>query len=153
MNNFDDIIICSTDTVVGIGGKVNDEVLEKIYFLKNRPSNKKIIILVGSIEQALEFGQFNQTAKKIAQKEWPGATTIIVNNQGFRMPNNKKLIDFLLKNGPHYMTSANKSGFPPIKIEQAKEVFPEVKNVYDFGPGTNVPSILINLDTNEVIKR
>ncbi|QKT05569.1 Sua5/YciO/YrdC/YwlC family protein [Mycoplasma sp. OR1901] len=153
MNNFDDIVICTTDTVVGIGGKVNDQVLEKIYFLKNRPANKKVIILVGSIEQANNFKEFNQQANEVAQKYWPGATSIIVNGQGFRMPNNKKLIDFLLKNGPHYMTSANKSGFPPIKIEEAKQVFPEVKNVYNFGPGSNVPSLLINLDTNEVIKR
>ncbi len=49
--NFEDIFICTTDTVTGIGGPVNENTLKCIYYLKNRPISKKIIILVGSIEQ------------------------------------------------------------------------------------------------------
>ncbi len=34
--NFEDIFICTTDTVTGIGGPVNENTLKCIYYLKNR---------------------------------------------------------------------------------------------------------------------
>ncbi|MGV2392448.1 UNVERIFIED_CONTAM: Sua5/YciO/YrdC/YwlC family protein [Campylobacter lari] len=55
--NFDEIFVCTTDTVNGIGGPVNQNTLDCLYYLKNRDISKKIIILVGSIEQAKKFSQ------------------------------------------------------------------------------------------------
>ncbi|WP_406618270.1 Sua5/YciO/YrdC/YwlC family protein [Mycoplasmopsis lipophila] len=151
--NLEDIFICTTDTVTGIGGPINEQTLETIYFLKKRPKNKKIMILVGSLDQAKSFKEWNNLATETALKYWPGAYSIIINNQGFRMPNLAPLNDFLLKNGPMYVTSANISGKEPIKIEDVTKVFPEVKNIYNFGQGTNEASTLINLDNGEIIKR
>ncbi|APJ38584.1 L-threonylcarbamoyladenylate synthase [Mycoplasmopsis pullorum] len=153
--NFDDIFIFTTDTVTGIACKINDQSLEKIYFLKNRPFEKKIMILVGSLEQARSFKQWNEKADQFANKHWPGAFSVIVNDQGFRMPNCPQLCEFLLQNGPMYATSANKSGQQPIDINQAHDVFPEVSNsnVFNFGPGTNQASQIFNCDTNEWIIR
>ncbi|WP_334686931.1 hypothetical protein [Mycoplasmopsis felis] len=31
-----------------------------------------------------------------------------------------------------YVSSANKSGYPPINLDQAHQIFPEILNVYDF---------------------
>ncbi|WP_406614436.1 Sua5/YciO/YrdC/YwlC family protein [Mycoplasma corogypsi] len=152
-NKYKDIIICTTDTVCGIGGPINEQTLELIYELKNRPKNKKIMILVGSLKQAQSFKQWNEEADKLAKKVWPGANSIVVNDQGFRMPNQAKLLEYLVNNGPIYMTSANKSGCEPINISQAKEVFPEVSKIYDFGKVSGVASTIYNLDTREIIKR
>ncbi|OAB48862.1 Sua5/YciO/YrdC/YwlC family protein [Mycoplasmopsis gallinarum] len=151
---MNDIFICSTDTVTGIGGPINQNTLDKIYELKQRPKNKKIMIVVGSIEQARNFKEWNYEADRFAQKYWPGAYSIVINNQGFRMPNNKMLCDFLLKNGPMYLTSANISGQNPIKLSEASKVFPEVKNIYDFGESTqsNEASKIYNLDIKEWIR-
>ncbi len=44
------------------------------------------------------------------------------------MPNNSQLCQFLLKNGPMYVTSANISGQDPIDISEANKYFPLVKN-------------------------
>ncbi|WP_406616183.1 L-threonylcarbamoyladenylate synthase [Mycoplasmopsis hyopharyngis] len=151
--NFENIFFCTTDTVNGIGGPVCQETLDALFYLKNRPLEKKIMILVGSLKQAQEFKQWNQKATEVALKYWPGNYSIIINDQGFRMPNNKLLLDFLLKNGPMYVTSANLSGQKPIELSQANDIFPKIKQVYDFGKGSNVPSTIINLDTNETIKR
>ncbi|VEU70245.1 Sua5/YciO/YrdC/YwlC family protein [Mycoplasmopsis glycophila] len=151
--NFEEIIICTTDTVLGIGGPVKKETLDTIYFLKKRPHSKKIMILVGSIEQARSFKEWNLEADELAKKVWPGSNSIIVNDQGFRMPDQKLLIDYLLVNGPLYMTSCNLSGEKPLELEMAKKVFPNVSHFYNFGKMSNVPSKIYNLDTNEVIKR
>lgn len=150
--NFDDIFITTTDTVNGIGGPVNDNTLKCLYYLKKRDISKKIMILVGSIEQAKIFKEWNEEATEFANKYWPGAYSIIINNQGFRMPNQKKLIEFLLKNGPMYVTSANISGKKPIKISEANKVFPTIKNIYNFGKPNNNPSKIYNLDTKEWIR-
>ncbi|WAM09467.1 Sua5/YciO/YrdC/YwlC family protein [Mycoplasmopsis cynos] len=52
MNEYDKLFITTTDTIVGIGGIVSNEVLDALYSIKNRPREKKIIILVSSIDQA-----------------------------------------------------------------------------------------------------
>ncbi|WP_025755504.1 Sua5/YciO/YrdC/YwlC family protein [Mycoplasmopsis cricetuli] len=152
-NKYDSLYIFTTDTVCGIGGPICKQTLDLLYEIKKRPNDKKIMILVGSLEQAQLFDQWNEQATKTAKQYWPGAYSIIVNNQGFRMPNNKLLCDFLLKNGPMYVTSANISGQKPININQASIIFPLIKNVYDFGIPSGIPSSLINLDTNEITIR
>ncbi|ENY68775.1 Hypothetical protein, Sua5/YciO/YrdC/YwlC family protein [Mycoplasmopsis bovigenitalium 51080] len=149
---YNNLFISSTDTVCGIAGPICEQTLEQIYTLKKRNKNKKIIILVGSLEQARQFSQWNSEAEEFAKKYWPGAYSLIVNNQGFRMPNQPKLLEYLLKNGPVYMTSANISGQAPIKLKQAQDIFPQIKNIYDFGPSSGQPSKIYNLDTKTWIR-
>ncbi|VEU60906.1 translation factor, SUA5 domain [Mycoplasmopsis bovigenitalium] len=149
---YNNLFISSTDTVCGIAGPICEQTLEQIYTLKKRGKTKKIIILVGSLEQARQFSQWNNEAEEFAKKYWPGAYSLIVNNQGFRMPNQPKLLEYLLKNGPVYMTSANISGQVPIELKQAQDVFPQIKNIYDFGPSSGQPSKIYNLDTKTWIR-
>ncbi|MHA0272728.1 L-threonylcarbamoyladenylate synthase [Mycoplasma sp. 48589B] len=152
-NKYKDIIICSTDTVCGIGGPVNDTTLELLYELKQRPKSKKIMILVGSLAQAQAFPQWNEEATKLAKEKWPGGVSIVVNDQGFRMPNCPALQAYLISNGPIYMSSANISGQAVLTLEQVSKVFPQVANVYDFCQPNGKPSDIYNLDTGEVIIR
>lgn len=154
INKYQKLIISTTDTVLGIGGPVSKEVEDLIYEIKGRDRNKKLIILVSSIKQARQFKEWNLQADEFAKKYWPGATTIVVNNQGFRMPNQKKLLEYIEVNGPIYMTSCNLSNAPVCKtIENAKQLFPEVTNVYNFGPMTQKPSQIIRVEDGEILRK
>ncbi len=154
INKYQKLIISTTDTVLGIGGPVSKEVEDLIYEIKGRDRNKKLIILVSSIKQARQFKEWNSQADEFAKKYWPGATTIVVNNQGFRMPNQKKLLEYIEVNGPIYMTSCNLSNAPVCKtIENAKQLFPEITNVYNFGPMTQKPSQIIRVEDGEILRK
>ena len=151
---YSELIISTTDTVLGIGGKVNEKIKKLIYEIKGRDENKKLIILVSSIKQARMFPEWNIQADQYAKKYWPGATTLVVNNQGFRMPNQKKLLEYLEQNGPIYMSSCNLSNAPVCKtIEDAKLIFPEIKNIYNFGKMTQQPSQIIRVEDGEILRK
>lgn len=151
---YNELIISTTDTVLGIGGKVNEKIKKLIYEIKGRDKNKKLIILVSSIKQARMFPEWNIQAEQYAKKYWPGATTLVVNNQGFRMPNQKKLLEYLEQNGPIYMSSCNLSNAPVCKtIEDAKLIFPEIKNIYNFGKMTQQPSQIIRVEDGEILRK
>lgn len=143
---FRNLWILETDTVVGIGAPISDENLELLFHIKKRPFSKKIIILVGSIEQAQQFVAWNKEATQWAIENWPGAKSIIVNNQGFRMPDCKKLCSFLLDKGPMYVTSANISGNDVLSFEQAKIHFDQIVNYFDCCQGSKKPSSIYDLD-------
>lgn len=151
---YSELIISTTDTVLGIGGKVNEKIKKLIYEIKGRDENKKLIILVSSIKQARMFPEWNIQAEQYAKKYWPGATTLVINNQGFRMPNQKKLLEYLEQNGPIYMSSCNLSNAPVCKtIEDAKLIFPEIKNIYNFGKMTQQPSQIIRVEDGEILRK
>lgn len=151
---YNELIISTTDTVLGIGGKVNEKIKKLIYEIKGRDENKKLIILVSSIKQARTFPEWNIQAEQYAKKYWPGATTLVVNNQGFRMPNQKKLLEYLEQNGPIYMSSCNLSNAPVCKtIEDAKLIFPEIKNIYNFGKMSQQPSQIIRVEDGEILRK
>ncbi|MBN4089343.1 L-threonylcarbamoyladenylate synthase [Mycoplasma enhydrae] len=150
---YNKLFISTTDTVLGIGGPVNKETEDLIYQIKGRDRNKKLIILVATIKQARQFKQWNSKAEEYAKKHWPGAITLVVNDQGFRMPNQKELLSFLEKNGPVYMSSCNLSNAPICKsIENAKVIFPEITQVYNFGEMSQVPSQIIRVEDGEVLR-
>lgn len=151
---YNELIISTTDTVLGIGGKVNEKIKKLIYEIKGRDENKKLIILVSSIKQARMFPEWNIQAEQYAKKYWPGATTLVVNNQGFRMPNQKKLLEYLEQNGPIYMSSCNLSNAPVCKtIEDAKLIFHEIKNIYNFGKMSQQPSQIIRVEDGEILRK
>ncbi|ENY68566.1 Hypothetical protein,Sua5/YciO/YrdC/YwlC family protein [Metamycoplasma auris 15026] len=152
-NKYNKLFISTTDTVLGIGGPVDKETLDLIYEIKGRDRNKKLIILVSSIKQARTFKEWNIEAEKLAKIYWPGAVTLVVNDQGFRMPNQKPLLDYLEANGPVYMSSCNLSNAPVCRsIENAKLIFPEITNIYNFGPMSQKPSKIIRVEDKEILR-
>lgn len=52
MNNFKDLFLSTTDTVLGIGAPVSVKNKKLIFELKQRPDHKNLIIMVSSLEQA-----------------------------------------------------------------------------------------------------
>lgn len=68
-----------TETVYGLGGDArNSDVVAKIFALKGRPSFNPLISHICDIEMAMQYGEFSNTAKLLAEHFWPGAFTIVV---------------------------------------------------------------------------
>ncbi|WBL31506.1 L-threonylcarbamoyladenylate synthase [Candidatus Phytoplasma sacchari] len=130
-NNEKKIIIFPTDTVYGIGTKIDDiENLKKIYQIKKRNLDKPISVLFYSLDQIEKIVFIDDNIRKIADIFWPGPLTLIVYTQnpsyfcikeekmGIRIPNHPLALKILKKLGPLRTTSINKSGQPSLNNYQ-----------------------------------
>ena len=119
------IVAVPTDTVYGIACAVdNPGAIRRLYQIKERDALKAIPVLVGALEQLEGLASdFNQTARSLAERYWPGALTIIVTKNpslpvelsiyptvGLRMPRHDWLLALMQNCGPLAATSANISG-------------------------------------------
>lgn len=148
-----EIFITTTDTLIGIGSKINNKNLREIYKLKKRPTSKKIITVVGSIEQLKDIENLDDKSLEYIDKYWPGPTTLIINNNSYRMPDNKGLLSLILEEGPFFLTSANMSGEKNCEtLDEAKKKFPSINKVYNFGSGSNVASSIIDVKTGRKLR-
>ena len=132
------IVAFPTETVYGLGANaLNDEAVKKIFIAKGRPQDNPLIIHVASKDISEYVKDVPEVAKRIIDKFWPGALTLILNKKdivpnvtsanlksvGVRMPSNiiaKKLIE--LSGVPIAAPSANISGRPsPTDVERCIE--------------------------------
>ena len=123
------IVIFPTETVYGIGTNGLDEnAIQKLYEVKQRPSNKPISLLVNNIEMVEKIAKnITEVEYKLMERFFPGPLTIILekrdivpdiltsstNTVGIRMPSGeiaKKLIEFA--GVPIATSSSNISGNP-----------------------------------------
>ena len=119
------LIAFPTDTVYGVASLATDaQAIERLFFAKARDLRKAIPILIGDhthLEQITT--SLPQSARKLSEKFWPGALTIILPRNpalpdvlsreptvGVRMPNHAFALDLLRSAGPLAVTSANLSG-------------------------------------------
>ena len=128
--NIDGKVVCFiTDTVYGVGAKVNDiKAIKKIYELKERDYSKPLAILTPNTDLGNYVKNVSCKAKELMDKYWPGALTIIYekkdticdlvtsnkNTVGFRMPNSKVALKILNHFGIMATTSVNISGSAPL---------------------------------------
>lgn len=153
MKKYEELFIATTDTVVGIGAPISEANRKKIMQLKERPEEKKLLVMVSSIAEARTFAGWNANAEAIAQKYWPGQVTIVLDEIGLRIPDNRGLLNLMDEIGPIYMTSANKSGSTTLKLNEAIKTFPEIHKHYNFGHGTNVSSTIVRASNMSIIRR
>lgn len=74
-----ELVAFPTETVYGLGADAtNDDAVQAIYKAKGRPSHNPLIVHITSLEQAYKYGQFDERAKKLANKYWPGPISLIV---------------------------------------------------------------------------
>lgn len=119
------IIVFPTDTVYGIGCRIQDlNAVQRIYDIKNRDFSKPLAILCpdDKIEDYVE--EISDEAYDLMKKYWPGALTIIFKKSdkiddmitsnkdtvGLRVPNNEIALAVLRKFGLMATTSMNISG-------------------------------------------
>lgn len=111
------IIVFPTDTVYGVGS-AHASAERKIYELKGRPANKALPILHANLESVKNSGvKWTALAQQLAEKFWPGALTMVLQQGGHtvavRIPNHEGLLELIALTGrPWLSTSANVSGQP-----------------------------------------
>ncbi|QEK39716.1 L-threonylcarbamoyladenylate synthase [Candidatus Sneabacter namystus] len=71
------VVAFPTETVFGLGADATSfEACEKIFEIKKRPKSNPLIVHVRNMQNAMEFGVFENDAKKIAEM-WPAPITLI----------------------------------------------------------------------------
>lgn len=164
------IVITPTDTIYGImGDSTNEEVIKKIYKIKNRPLNKPLILLMDSYKMIKKYTKnISDKEEKLIKEFMPGLVTVIlekndkVNNLitsntnyvGIRIPNNKELLEIINKlDKPVISTSANISEEISItNIEQLdKEIKDNVDYIYDASEILNQSSTIVKFENNKLI--
>ena len=127
-----EVVALPTDTVYGVGVKLNTSSVAKLFALKQRPHDVALPVLVCCSEQAIDLGvTWNEKAQLLSDAFWPGPLTIVVNGPreltevigsttqsvGLRMPNNESLLG-VLKSEPLCVSSANNHSEAPCESAQ-----------------------------------
>ena len=75
----DGLVSFPTETVYGLGANAcNNNAVANIFKIKGRPNFNPLIIHVADLDIAMQYGQFNHMAKRLAEKLWPAALTLVV---------------------------------------------------------------------------
>lgn len=148
--------IIPTDTIYGlVGSAFSKKAINRIYKIKKRNKNKKLIVLISSIDDLKKFKiKINKEQAKILKKFWPGKVSIIIGDMAFRLPAKKYLIEILKQTGPLVAPSANPEGLKPAEnIIQAKKYFGDKVDFYlSDGILKSKPSTLIRINKNGEIE-
>lgn len=73
------LVAFPTETVYGLGGNaLSDSAVASIYERKGRPTFNPLIVHVTSLSEAEKYALFDNAAKKLAAKFWPGALTLVL---------------------------------------------------------------------------
>jgi len=128
--NSGGVVIFPTDTVYGLAASAfNEGAIQRLYRMKERDPQKSIAVLLGNISQIrLIAADFPESARKLAERYWPGGLTLLVSKLdtlppalsanekiGIRIPDYPVIQDLIIHTGPLATTSANLSGEPPAK--------------------------------------
>ena len=147
------IVVFPTDTVYGIGcDPYNKEAVRKIFEIKSREISKQLPVLVYSKEIEEKIATFDETSKRIVEKFWPGALTIILkltdeklkkslnlnDKIAIRVPDHKCTLELLKKCNFLVGTSANISG--QHSFTDPNECFKNIQNFDIFVDGGIISS-------------
>ena len=145
------VAVIPTDTVYGLAARPDfEEAVDRLYTIKGREAKKPIAILASDVEAIGRFGYpIEGKARELAEKYWPGALTMVIGAEGFRIPDHEKTRELIAAcGGVLRVTSANLSGRrPATDAPQAlKDVGLSADYVVDDGvsPG-GVPSTVVRV--------
>lgn len=153
------VVALPTDTVYGLIALYGNNIgYNKIYSIKNRPIDKKLILFIDKIDRLNEFcDNIDQDTYNYLNSIWPGDTTVILkckNNEsiGFRIPDNELIFNIISTiDKPLYSTSANVSGSQSVK--NFEELDNEIVHKVDFcvkgSSSSGRPSKIIDLQDNK----
>ena len=165
----EDVIVFPTDTVYGIGASIfSPKALDKIFEIKNRPTDKSLIVLCANKVQLEEIvGPLSVDVNKIIDAFLPGGLTLILKYYmslpeeitrgkqtiGVRIPDHPLALELLKEFGPLATTSANISGEPsPTKIDMLNPVIQRVNYVFDDGETKQqIPSTILDCTKDEFV--
>lgn len=163
------LVAFPTETVYGLGGDaLREEAAQKIYAAKGRPSDNPLIVhIADSKDLSVIAKTVPETAKKLADKFWPGPLTMILPKSekvplgttggletvAVRMPNHPIALGLIKASGVYIAApSANLSGRPsPTKAEHViEDLNGKIDMILDGGKvGIGLESTIVDL-TEEV---
>lgn len=163
------LVVLPTDTVYGIGTRPDDPAATaRLFEAKGRPRELALPVLVASREQAEEIAVFDERARRLAGRFWPGALSLVLprtersrswalgeetSTIAVRMPHHPLALALLARTGPLAVTSANRSGEPtPSTCEELQRVFGDAVAVYlcEPEPLVGAPSTVVDLTGPEL---
>lgn len=152
-----------TDTIYGVvATALQPQAVERIYSVKKRPRNKRLIFLVSDYDQLKILGiNVNNKQQDALRSVWPGPVSVdlacdpeleyIHNGYGsiaVRMPQPSWLQDFVSRTGPLATSSANLSDQPyDGDLTVIRQSLPDL-DFYLEGPTQGTPSRLAKLTVN-----
>ena len=110
------VAVIPTDTVYGLAARPDfEEAVDRLYTIKGREAKKPIALLASDVEAIARFGYpVEGKAKELAAKYWPGALTLVIGDEGFRIPDHAETRELIAAcGGVLRVTSANLSGRRP----------------------------------------
>ncbi|MCE5312429.1 MAG: threonylcarbamoyl-AMP synthase [Nitrospiraceae bacterium] len=164
------VVACPTETFYCLAVRYDDPAaLNRLYTIKNRPSEKSFPIIIGSMEQLYLLTQhIPPEARSLASKYWPGPLTILFDAaQGLndslvykgkvaaRMAGKSFAFDLSAVSGlPITATSANMSDMPPsVTAADVLSYFGEALDmIIDAGaaPG-GLPSTIVDVSGSSIM--
>ncbi len=162
------LVAIPTETVYGLAANgLREPAVSKIFKAKNRPNYDPLILHVGSIKQAEDIAEFNDSARLLAKRFWPGPLTLVLKKDksvpeivtsgldtvGIRIPNHP-LTQALLESldFPLAAPSANPFGYvsPTTAQHVADQLGENVDYILDGGPcQVGLESTIVDLSTSE----
>jgi len=152
------IFIYPTDTIYGIGWIFRDDVVNKIYEIKNRPPQKLFPIIMPSFQYMIDFYQTNKIEEELKNylNQYHGVMYIFDYNKPWARIIKHPFQAFVTELWvPFITTSCNISGQAPIAeiTKLPTEISDQADYVIDGGVLAGKPSVLIDLVENKVIER
>ena len=142
-------VVIPTDTVYGLA--VLPDNLELLYQLKHRPQDKAVALLVAAAGDAETFFEPLGPTRRLMERFWPGALTIVQDGHGVRCPDDPFVQALARAVGPIATSSANLSGAPTAATAaEAGAVFPAVAVVVDGGICRSAPSTVVEVTESGV---
>ena len=145
------VAVIPTDTVYGLAARPDfAAAVERLYTIKGREAKKPIALLASDVDAIARFGYpLAGRARDLAEKFWPGALTLVVGKEGFRIPDHAETRELIAAcGGVLRVTSANLSGRRP--ATDAPQALADVGLSADFvvddgvSPG-GVPSTVVRV--------
>lgn len=152
-----------TDTVYGLAADpVSPSAVNRLFALKGRGEHLPLVVLAAAIAQVEQLVEIPDRHRPLLEKHWPGPLTAVLNSKvilaplvgdhsqgtlAVRIPDQPLLLELLDGYGPLAVTSANRSGQPPVADHAAaRRIFGDGIEVYLPGhcPG-GVPSTVADL--------
>lgn len=148
------VVVLPTDTVYGLAALPGRE--EALSALKGRPTSMPIAVLVADIDQAASLGVLDDSARRLADRFWPGPLTLVLPARegaatiGVRCPAHDFVRALAARVGPLPTTSANRHGEPtPATASDAAAALTGTPAlVVDGGPCGDVASTVVDATTS-----
>lgn len=162
------VVAFPTDTLYGLAADPRSEkALDRLFALKGREADRRVALIAAHYDQADAVGEFNDAARRLAERFWPGPLTLLVQSRpgvsersrsangliGIRVPDHA-VARALAEVFGHAVTatSANRTGEPARSApDQVAAALPSIDVLVDAGPSPGgPPSTMVQADGEAV---